>query len=70
MGESTLLETLIASDLQAGNGLALLDPHGDLAKKALARVPPEQKADLIDFDPAEGVISYNPLLVADPSSDT
>ena len=33
MGKSTLLETLIVSDLMAGNGLALLDPHGDLAAK-------------------------------------
>ena len=29
-GKSTLLETLIRQDLENGEGLALLDPHGDL----------------------------------------
>lgn len=67
MGKSTLLETLIASDLQAGNGLALLDPHGDLAMRVLARARHECRDDLIDFDPAERVIPYNPIRVSDPS---
>jgi DNA helicase HerA-like ATPase len=30
-GKSTLLLNLIRQDLVAGEGLALLDPHGDLA---------------------------------------
>jgi len=67
MGKSTLLEILIASDLQAGNGLALLDPHGDLASRVLAHVPEERRADLIDFDPADRNVPYNPLRVSDPS---
>ena len=37
-GKSTLLETLIAQDVRDGQGLALLDPHGDLAERVLARV--------------------------------
>jgi len=35
-GKSTLLETLIAADIAAGNGVDLLDPHGDLAQRAEA----------------------------------
>src|SRR5207302_1369932 len=38
-GKSTLLLNLIRQDLLAGEGLALLDPHGDLAEAALAHVP-------------------------------
>ncbi len=34
-GKSTLLLNLIAQDLAAGEGLALLDPHGDLAEAVL-----------------------------------
>ena len=34
-GKSTLLLNLIAQDLAAGQGLALLDPHGDLAEAVL-----------------------------------
>jgi hypothetical protein len=39
MGKSTLLQTLIAADIRAGNGLALIDPHGDLAGDVLASCP-------------------------------
>lgn len=38
-GKSTLLLNLIAQDLVAGRGLALIDPHGDLFDEALLRVP-------------------------------
>jgi len=67
MGKSTLLETLIASDLAAGNGLALLDPHGDLARKVKDHVPPERVSDFVDFDPAATPAAYNPLRVTHPS---
>lgn len=32
-GKSTLLKTLIVQDIEAGRGLCLLDPHGDLARE-------------------------------------
>lgn len=67
MGKSTLLETLMASDVAAGNGFALLDPHGDLAAKIRDRVRETRPSDLIDFDPAARPLAYNPLTVADPS---
>jgi hypothetical protein len=38
-GISTLLLNLIAQDLAAGQGLAVLDPHDDLAKTVLLHVP-------------------------------
>src|SRR5436309_3328801 len=69
MGKSTLLRTLIVSDLHAGNGLALLDPHGDLFDQVLRWVPESRQRNLIAFDPstARGIIPFNPLAVADPS---
>jgi hypothetical protein len=52
VGKSTLLENLIASDLQGGQGLAVLDPHGDLVKRVLAYVPEDRRqTDLLYFDP-------------------
>src|SRR5437588_12461382 len=57
-GKSTLLETLIHQDLLTGQGLALLDPHGDLVEKVLAEVPAERHADLIYFDATD---SEHPL---------
>jgi hypothetical protein len=65
MGKSTLLETLIASDISSGAGLALLDPHGDLATKVRDQVPAARAGDLISFNPAQQAIGYNPLRIAD-----
>ncbi len=67
MGKSTLLETLIASDIEAGNGLALLDPHGDLAAKATEKARASGRADVIEFNPAEKPLGYNPLRAVDPA---
>src|SRR5439155_12658676 len=50
MGKSTLLETLITSDIHSGNGLALLDPHGDLAAAVRSRAELERREEIIDFD--------------------
>src|SRR5438067_1642380 len=67
MGKSTLLETLIASDIASGNGFAVLDPHGDLADAVLKRAEAERRDDLIVFDPAAHPVGYNPLRVTDPA---
>lgn len=52
-GKSTLLLDLIAQDIEAGRGVALLDPHGDLVDEILGRIPEERLADVILFDPAD-----------------
>ncbi len=67
MGKSTLLATLIASDIVAGNGFALLDPHGDLAGRVRRQAAESRIDDLVDFDPARTPVGYNPLFVNDPS---
>src|SRR5438874_4643935 len=62
-GKSTLLETMIRQDIENGEGLALLDPHGDLVGKVLGSVPEKRKGDLIYFnvpDRANG-LGFNPL---------
>lgn len=63
VGKSTLLENLIAADLRDGHGLALLDPHGDLAKRVLRQVPKSREDDLLYFDPTteNGAIPFNIL---------
>lgn len=52
-GKSTLLLSLIAQDLRAGNGLAVLDPHGDLIDQVVSLVPEERLSDVILFDPSD-----------------
>jgi hypothetical protein len=52
-GKSTLLLQMIAQDIAAGRGVAVVDPHGDLVDHVLAEVPEERHADVILFDPAD-----------------
>ncbi len=63
MGKSTLLENMIFSDISAGNGVGVIDPHGDLAEAALRFVPKNRRNDVILFDPADRSfpISFNIL---------
>ena len=61
-GKSTLLETLARADLDAHRGFTLIDPHGDLAKRLMAQVPPEN-TNVLYWDAADPTTpyGYNPL---------
>jgi len=62
-GKSKFLELLIKEDLEAGKGIGVLDPHGDLVDDVLKFVPKNRVKDVIYFDPADinFPISFNPL---------
>ncbi len=62
-GKSTLMENMVISDVRDGNGLALIDPHGDLAEDVLSFAPKRRVKDIIYFNPAdlEHPIPFNPL---------
>ncbi len=49
-GKSTFIENLLKSDMAAGNGLALLDPHGELVDNILEHIPTHRINDVILFD--------------------
>jgi len=61
-GKTSLLETLIRQDIDAGRGCALIDPHGDLALRVLTYAR-EKRANVIYLDAAEPAApyGYNPL---------
>jgi len=63
MGKSNLLEVMAIQDLQNGEGMAFLDPHGNSAEKLLNFIPPERMNDVIYFAPfdVENPISFNVL---------
>ncbi len=46
-GKSTLLLNQMAADMRAGEGMLVLDPHGDLWEAARRLVPPSREKDLI-----------------------
>jgi len=49
-GKSTFMENLLKSDMAAGNGLALLDPHGEFVDNILEHIPTNRINDVILFD--------------------
>ena len=62
-GKTTLLEHLVRRDIEAGRGCALIDPHGDLALRLHASIPPHRRHDTIYWDIADPKTpyGYNPL---------
>ncbi len=62
-GKSKLLELLIQNDINAGKGVGVLDPHGDLVDNILQMIPKERIKDVIVFDPADldFPICFNPI---------
>lgn len=61
MGKSTLLENMAAQDIQDGNGMCFIDPHGKTAELLLEYIPKERINDVLYFAPfdMEYPISFN-----------
>jgi CxxC-x17-CxxC domain-containing protein len=53
MGKSTLLENMIIQDIQAGHGVCVIDPHGDLVEKIVDFIPNSRVNDVVYFNPAD-----------------
>jgi Type IV secretion-system coupling protein DNA-binding domain len=51
MGKSTLLENMAIQDIQNGEGLAFIDPHGGTADKLLNYIPQSRINDVVYFAP-------------------
>ncbi|KKW02849.1 MAG: hypothetical protein UY35_C0011G0011 [Candidatus Saccharibacteria bacterium GW2011_GWC2_48_9] len=50
-GKTTMLFYEILQDIRAGNGLAVIDPHGDLAERILRYIPEDRVKDVIYMNP-------------------
>ncbi|MEX0933165.1 MAG: type IV secretory system conjugative DNA transfer family protein [Candidatus Paceibacterota bacterium] len=61
MGKSTLLENMAIQDIQNGNGIAFIDPHGATAEKLLDYIPEHRVDDVLYFAPfdVEYPVSFN-----------
>lgn len=53
MGKSTVLENMIVDDIRAGYGVAIVDPHGDLAEKIIEYIPTHRIQDVVYFNPSD-----------------
>src|SRR6202158_38934 len=62
-GKSTVLFNLALADIMAGEGVAVIDPHGDLAEAIIDAIPPERTKQLCYLNVADTAypVGFNPL---------
>jgi len=52
-GKSTLIKNMVIQDMRSGEGVAVIDPHGDLVEDLLEHVPKHRTSDVVYFNPAD-----------------
>jgi len=60
---------MLVQDITGGEGVALLEPHGDLAERLLDYIPRRRTDDLIYFNPADLAYPVGFNIVADVEPD-
>jgi hypothetical protein len=61
-GKSNLLASVILADINAGRGVFVLEPRGDLIADVLSRYPKHRRDDLVVIDAADNdQVGFNPL---------
>ena len=51
-GKTVLIKNMIVQDIENGDGVCMIDPHGSDIQDILGQVPPERYDDVIYFDPS------------------
>ncbi len=72
VGKSTLIKNMIIQDMRNGEGVAVLDPHGQLIDELLDFVPENRLDDVVVFNPADSdnPVALNMLELVDPKQRT
>lgn len=52
-GKTTMLRNMIIQDIEAGRGVGIIDPHGDLADELLNHIPRHRIEEVAYFDPSD-----------------
>jgi hypothetical protein len=52
-GKTTLLRNMIVQHIEAGHGVGLIDPHGDLAESLLDSIPRSRSHQVVYFNPSD-----------------
>lgn len=65
VGKSTLLENMALNDIEAGRGVVVIDPKGDLVDCILSRVRDRELERIVVLDAARSdrLVGFNPLAV-------
>lgn len=69
VGKTTLLENMAIQDIANGEGVGIVDPHGDFAEKMLKFVPENRVNDVLYFAPhdIDWPIAFNVMENVDPT---
>ena len=67
-GKSVLLGNMIVQNIWNGEGVCVVDPHGELVESILATIPAHRLKDVVYFNPADTDyhIGFNVLQIDDP----
>lgn len=67
-GKTTLLHNMMVQDIANGEGVCVVDPHGEFAESLLQKIPEERIKDVVYFNPADpdASIGFNVLELPDP----
>ena len=68
VGKTAFLKNMALQDISNGEGLAIIDPHGEFVEEVLDNIPPHRINDVVYFNPAdmEFPVSFNIMDVQDP----
>ncbi|KKQ23774.1 MAG: hypothetical protein US35_C0001G0018 [Parcubacteria group bacterium GW2011_GWA2_37_10] len=68
VGKTAFLKNMALQDIENGQGLAIIDPHGEFVEEILDNIPPHRVNDVVYFNPADMgyPVSFNIMDVPDP----
>jgi len=67
-GKTAFLKNMALQDIENGQGLAIIDPHGEFVEEVLDNIPAHRINDVVYFNPAdmEHPVSFNIMEASDP----
>ncbi len=67
-GKSALMFNMIIQNIENGDGVCMVDPHGENVEAILSAIPPHRMKDVVYFNPADVDyhIGFNVLELVDP----
>lgn len=69
MGKTALLQNMTVQDVIHGNGVGVIDPHGDFAERILDFIPEHRIKDVVYFNPADSQFPVGLNLLEDVGYD-
>jgi hypothetical protein len=69
VGKTTFLQNIVAQDIERGDGLFVIDPHGDFAERALTLVPPSRNNHICYVNLTDSAYPVGFNVLEDPGPD-